>query len=494
MSRTGQKEEVGRTEVCRKPELLLSAIVALGCVMAFWLAAIRVALPYQLDYEEGNILNAAVRITRGDTPYPPPGEAVYILNPYGPLFYELVAGLVKWFGVGFIYPRLLVVFSGVLIALLLALCLHRWTGSWTLGLTFGFIYLSLPIVRHWLFLLRVDLVGITFALAGLYFFLASARGAYLSVLLFLAALFCKYTLVAAPGACVLFLLARKEWRKAAWFATSIVLPAILLFACAQYTTRKWFGFHMFWMHSDPFSLVKYASVFTLAIFIHLPLVLLAVVAATRRLSPRPALLALIYLGFCSVSVLTIGKGGSVDNHLLEWLAALCLCAGLGYHFLRTRPEQTRAAALASVALAVFVLVNLPRGIGPDPKRAECSQAYAYVRNHPGQRILSENVGALVLAGKPILISNPFLYAQLVRRSGWSDRALVGLIRSNYFEAIILDGNINYLRHKASDVAAANSRWPISFVDALERSYRPARRFVCEEANVAFEPALSLPAQ
>src|SRR5512141_2296909 len=43
----------------------------------------RLALPFQVDYEEGNILTALVRIAHGMSPYPDPHALPNVLNPYG---------------------------------------------------------------------------------------------------------------------------------------------------------------------------------------------------------------------------------------------------------------------------------------------------------------------------------------------------------------------------------------------------------------------------
>src|SRR5438477_4113552 len=67
-----------------------------------------VGVPFQVDYEEGNILNALLRIAHGYTPYPDPHGIPNVLNPYGPAAYYLLAVPVKLFGVSFLWPRLLI--------------------------------------------------------------------------------------------------------------------------------------------------------------------------------------------------------------------------------------------------------------------------------------------------------------------------------------------------------------------------------------------------
>ena len=58
-------------------QISTAVVAATGVSCAVWALVVviaRASLPYQLDYEEGNILNAAVRIVRGMTIYPPKRE------------------------------------------------------------------------------------------------------------------------------------------------------------------------------------------------------------------------------------------------------------------------------------------------------------------------------------------------------------------------------------------------------------------------------------
>ena len=471
----------------RKAEIFLGVAVVIGAVMSLWVAAERISLPYQIDYAEGIVLDAAQRLTEGDTPYPAPGESPDIINQYGPFFYSLVATVVKTSGLGFGFPRLLVVLSGLAIVALLVWLLRQRTGSMQMGLTFGGLYLCLVVVRAWLPILRPDLIGIALSLAGLVLFSRRPDRWYLAIPLFLAALFTKHTLLAAPAACFLFLAIRKEWKKAAWFAGSLALPGAVLFVLLEAKTGGGFSFHMIGSHAAPLSLTRYGELMGLTLVFHLLLVFLALVLALRELSDRKPSLPLLYLLASSAATLTLAKVGADLNHLLEWLAALCLVAGLGYHRLRWRPEEAATATFAAVALAMFVLATLPVGTGPLEDRAECDELYAYVQNHSAGHVLSENAGALVMGGKQVLVSDPFAYGQLVRHGDWPSAPLNERLRSKYFGLILTDGELEELKTRAADPMSSGSRWPRSFVESLGQNYAPVRRFACKEAAVAFEP-------
>src|SRR6266851_68655 len=88
-------------------EWVFAFLAIAGGSFALYLATKTARLPMQLDYEEGNILNAGLRIVHGQTPYPAPHEWPIVFNPYGPVGYLAVAALIKCFGVNFLAARML---------------------------------------------------------------------------------------------------------------------------------------------------------------------------------------------------------------------------------------------------------------------------------------------------------------------------------------------------------------------------------------------------
>ncbi|MGB9104027.1 MAG: hypothetical protein WCC59_04645, partial [Terriglobales bacterium] len=328
-------------------------------------AAVRrhVGLPFQVDYEEGNILNALARITHGLTPYPDPHAIPNILNPYGPVAYYLLAIPVKLLGVSFLWPRLVIVACVVAICVFIALTITRLTGSALTGVVFGAIYGTLPVVESWSAVLRVDFLALALSAAGVYVFCrgmvaprlrsgqapdtgdaedkeeksssvssaSSATKSWLSfsAALFVAALLVKYTYIAAPLACALWLITRKRWQQAARFAATMAAMCAVALAIATAATRGTILTHLFLTHSDPFSWSVYLLRLTDVIARHRVLVALAAVLLIPDLLRRRISLPALWLAMATLTAVTAGKLGSNWNHFLEWPAALCLCAGLG---------------------------------------------------------------------------------------------------------------------------------------------------------------------
>ncbi len=462
-------------------EWLFLAATVLGCGMTLRVAIYQLKVPYQLNYEEGNILNAAVRINQGANPYPAIHPPVYVFNTYGPLVYYLISPLVKHFGPVFTFSRVVVCVAGLIVAALIIALLHRTGVSWKLGASFGLVYLTLPVVQDWVYLLRVDLVGIVLTLAGLGVCWAIPRRWYLAAPLFVAAIFCKYSLIAAPAACCVFFAFRKEWYKAAGLAACVGGPSLFLFLVLEKATQGWFAFHMFRTHPDPYFFSQWAEMFLPALGVHAVLVILVMVQAVEDMRRHRVSLPMIYFSLATLMTLTGGKVGSDTNHLLEWLAALCLAAGLGYHALKHRIHAGWALALVPVELSLVVLFTLPLELDVEPARDGCPEAYAYVNDHYGSHFLSENVGAIVLAGKPVTFSNPFVYWFLVKSSALSEDELAREVDARYYDAVLLGKDLNTLKKQPDTFSYA------SFLGALEQNYHFVRQFKCTNANFAYEP-------
>jgi hypothetical protein len=459
-------------------ELSLAA-VALRC-LAIFLGKIPIAAPFQYDYEEGNILNALVRITQGATPYPDPHALPNIINPYGPAAYYLLVLPVKVLGLTFLYPRAMILGCAMAIAGLISVELRRTTRSTALALTFGLIYLTIPNVQKWAWLLRVDLLGIAFTIAGLIAFcwrFDRDRALVLAALLFAAGLLVKPTLIAAPAACFLALIARRRFREAGTLAGITATSVGLVMAIFAGVTHGAVLVDIFLSHPDPFSLRAYTDGLALMLKASWPLVILASIAIAHDIAERRVSPPILWLLLATATATTAGKFGSSQNHFLEWNTSLCLAAGLGMH--RVINLQARKVALAATAISVIAagfVFRHPRYLADVNLQRGCPQAYEWVRTQSGSNLLSENVGALVLGNQRVWVSNPYVLAQLVEHAGWSDADLVRMVRARRFGAVITGRN--YITEE---------RFSSEALRALDENYAPETGFECSDMNIVFRP-------
>jgi hypothetical protein len=433
------------------------------------------SVPYQLDYEEGNILNAGIRINAGLTPYPPQRSWPVILNPYGPIPYQITAALIRIYGVGFPVPRRAVLVAAILVALGIGLLVHSFTSDPLIAVAFGSAFLSIPIVELCATLLRVDLLGLAFSVFGLWiFFHFRGRWKIIAVFCFVSALLCKITFLAAPLTVMLILARKSRWRE---LILGLCVGGAALGAITgglQWTTHGAFLFHQFGTHRDPWSLSNYCTHIEVLLGQTFLLVALSIcgVIRLRRLHEST-----IYLFIACLGTVTLFKLGSESNHLLELAAALCTSAAVGMWQLQQMTSRLAAsAALAGIMAAMLAGQGLSHRAMYTAKGVidGCPEAYAYIRQH--NRVLSENVGALVLTGRPVFLSNAFVYSQLVRSGHWPDGEVEKMLQQRDADLVVI-GKPSNIEHRWSDTA----------LQALAANYVPTRQFSCPDIAIAYEP-------
>ena len=454
-----------------------AAVMAVCAAVAVADAFHLLPTPVQLDYEEGNVLNAGLRIVHGLTPYPDPHGWPIILNPYGPVAYLSTAALIKIFGVSFTAPRVLIVLCAVAIGGLLSVLLRHFGTSWPVAIGFGCLFLCTPMIRTWMPILRVDLLGLVLSLAGVCVFFVAPRRWYIATAFLVAALFVKYSLLAAPASCGLYLIVQRDWKRF-WQALGTGSALVIAgFGATQIWSGGHFAFHMFRTHPDPFRLSAYFAYLSM-MFWEIPVICgLVVVAIVFDVLHKKISVGLLYFLMALCGAITAGKLGSNVNHLFELIAASCLCAGMGWNELSLWAKAKGAAVLPASVLAVVASATLAL-FSPHFRRVDasgCEQAYAFLRNH-GDQVLSENVGALLLSGKPVLLSNPYVFAQLVMHRAWPDAQVRDRLRRKQFDVVVLHQGIT-----------SSDRWSASVLADIQQNYHLEEGFGCSEAERAYLP-------
>ncbi len=469
------------TEVKADKLLLLAVLAAAGLVVIS--AAQLVRTPYQIDYGEGLILDGALRIRHARPLYANPLAFPVILHVYGPAAYAAVACVLPGGAVSFQISRALILTCSVALSLLLSYILRYLTGSWCIGLAFGLLLLTLPAFRFWLYLVRADVIGILFSIVGVALYISTAKFWYWSIPFWVLAIFCKYTLIAAPLAVFTHLLLHRQWKRGLGFAAGLGLLCAFAFLVLQITTDGWFAFHMFSTHPDRYSLVQFFALAGL-VWLSAPVVTgLALWYVAQDFHAHERSFAAVYFLTSCLTALSAGKLGSTTNHFLECMLASCLCAGLAYSQLTSAcsTRVTPITVLLSASVLVGVILQNRPNQQPSSGLTDCGKAYQYVRDSPSSRILSENLSPLLVAGKSILVSDPYVYSQFVKRGLWPDRKVEHLVKLRYFDLIILGTDPPEMRLHGSDA------WSDGFIDLANENYRTVARFNCRGAAVMLEP-------
>ena len=440
----------------------------------------RMFVPFEINYEEGNILNAAARVLQHSSLYPDPRAFPYVLNPYGPVGYWLSALGIRILGLSFRGPRLLVLLAAIGVFFLIAALVKRSGGQWRVGFLLGGLYLCTPVVWYWLPLLRVDFWAIFFSLLGLYFFTRFRRFGWLAGIAFALALLTKPTAMAAPLACVAELVVGRQFRK----AFELVGAGAAATGLCGWFMGGHFLFHLLGTHPDPYEFRQLLTLY--ASMVEGAFVVVAIVACALASGYRwsdKSRYAWFYFIACCATALTAGKLGSDSNHFLEWTAAIYIVGGITLSDLTKRlPAYGRIFEVGCVATIAAFLVLLPTVLPPVLGEVGCAGEYAYIAAFPGTRILSEDIGALVLTGKPVLVSNPFVATQLGDSLAWSKGSMAQLAEDGYFDLIFLGG-------AAHQYKPQSGRWPPALIEAVEQRYSAAAFFQCGVAYVPGPSAL-----
>jgi hypothetical protein len=449
---------------------LLIVIVLIGCAGArLWQAADRALIPFQVDYAEGTILAVAVNALHGGPLYTAPGSFPYVLNPYGPVTYCIVALLLKVFGLSLFWPRCIILASAVGISVLIGLIAKALGGRSDVGALFGVVFFCNPIVWIWLPLLRVDFLAVLFSLTGLLLFARRPTRVELAAICFVAAGFTKQSAVAAPIAlCVELLLERRLGD-----CLRLVVWLIGLSAVALTLLGRDAAFHLISIHQDPFSPSRYVDTLMTVLAGSFALVLAATYGAVLGATTRGRL-AWVYLGVCTLTTLSAGKMGAETNHFIEWLAAVASVAAISLSVQMSKDDtgaRLVAAGVLAVTLAAVVGVRwFPR---KDIDPGGCRAAYDFIARSPSQRILSEDVTALLLGGKPVAVSDPFAYS-LIKGVTWERGGLEHLVSIGYFDLVVV-GRDSFRRDHPQP------RWSPELVSAVTAKYRAVDRFQCSSA-------------
>ena len=348
--------------------------------------------PYQLDIEEGYVLNQAVSIARLQSIYQPIDSPPWLVGNYPPLFPALFA-LINGDRIGLVSlpaGRMLVQVNVLACLLMLGLAVGLCTRRVDLALLSMFLFMATYELNQWSAFVRVDFAALMFTLAGLAVFLRVEHraGMIVSSLFFTCAIFTKQTALLAPLACLISLLVTRR-HHAPWFILPGLVIALFLSCCFHAVTdgeffrhlvtynhneMRWGELEKWLVHVWFFYRWWICAMFLLAIIRVVRLVLGCGRDETRQVGMndqdhnRSTIMhaghvADIYFALAVLSMVSLAKAGSSTNYLLEPLAAASLWTGLtlGKHrglIRRGSRKGARAWLPGFCLLGVVLLIGL----------------------------------------------------------------------------------------------------------------------------------------
>ncbi|NJN65311.1 MAG: hypothetical protein HC884_00660 [Chloroflexaceae bacterium] len=305
--------------------------------------------PSPLDYGEGPLL-AQVRLLRSGTPvwqlYGNPNAPPYMVVNYPPL-YLLTAAVLSWFtGSVLLAGRVvsLLAVGGSVVALVVLSSPETSEGSRRFHL-FSFLHrwimvlllLSIPIVREWSVVMRVDMLGVGLGLWGLVA-LRHQRPVLAGVLLLLS-LYTKPSLLAAPLAGVGWLILEavratrsspsnptglRAWRAGLRFVAVLVSGGGMVFVLLQWASGGWFALHSITANANHWdgSLAWQFWAEQARLRGTLGVAGVGIVAWHLAAGHRRIVLPALYTLAGGVLAIGVGKVGAYTNYFLECYAGL----------------------------------------------------------------------------------------------------------------------------------------------------------------------------
>ncbi|HBC86867.1 MAG TPA: hypothetical protein DCZ94_07935 [Lentisphaeria bacterium] len=492
----------------RLPELVSAALLVYLAICMIRHFLITVPFPYPVEYGEGVIANWSLRLSQGLLLYPAisPGDIPWLHNPYGPLWFHVVAPFVGFGKSVFLAPRLLSVI-GFLFCLFFLYRLSRRDLAPAAALGACALFAASPLVWRFTAMARVDIPALAASLAAVWLMemaihntgrtRKSASGGLLQTISsesesnkhpldswfwFLAGLLAAVAILIKP----LFIAAllagvvigfRKGRRTFAIFAIGVIIPLLIagiwLIASGNTAIIYHYG-EMNGIGSSLRTLLRLAlTVCGRHPFIFA--ILLFGLWTGNRHSPR-----WWFALFTVISLVTSAKVGADVHYYLAPIAAAVLLAGpTARRFAGHKRIQTISWCLAAqlalylpiAAQPVFTATygqEVPAGqtiLTPVEADREIGRLLVEEIGAAKGPVLTDDIGYVLSAKKQIQLQ-PFQYGWLVRRGRLDPSPLLQKIREGYFSLIII-------RVPRPDGTGA-SDFPKEVIETVEKSCKLAR--------------------
>jgi len=479
--------------------LMLFLMAGLG---AFALkAAASLSTQEELDYGEGIVLWQAANVMDWKTAYHPVEDYPHVVFHYPPLFHltsRLFAGTTgHLLTAGRLTSILSLIGSCIVITLLTAMCLPSstsTTGRWVAALGAGTFIFTTP-VWGWACFMRVDALAIFLSIAGIALFVLARKRpvlTFLSFAFFVAAVYTKQTMIAAPAACVLLAFLQRP-RLAAYLLVFAVSAGLMVLFILQNVTdglflRNIIGYnqnpfllrHVFgrWIEHGsklPALLAVVAVIFPGALFCRrvrsLSRFLQRVrLALGRSAFERCVIVVATYFWFAvAVVTVTIGKQGADYYYFFEVDIAASILSGLFLGWLLRRVSFRRRGLHASLAILVISLflmhsvgnlLNLYQAYNAFSRPAynHSADVVRFLQALPGP-VYSEDMTILQQAGKEIP-AEPAIITALAMNNQWDESSFLRRISNGEFRAIVVHSLENRERFTESIAKAVYGRYSL----------------------------------
>lgn len=466
----------------------------------------------ELDYGEGILMWQALHVTDLKQAFQPVEAYPHIVFHYPPLYHLASRAMTPVTGNLLTAGRLVSILSllstCLILGLLTRMCFPcgsgravRYIASFSAA---AFIF-TLP-TSTWGTFMRVDTLAMLLIFSGLALFIVG-RGrswlAYAAFLCFVAAVYTKQTMIAAPAACLLLAFLEAPHLAVRLLIFTIISGLSVLIAMYLLTDGG-FLMHLFGYNQNPFSptrlvrfwiehiaastaLLSVTILFTLIVFRFRGAGLSTLLQRLRQalagtLFERCSAVATLHFVFAAVMTLTVGKEGSYYNYFFELDLAISLLSGLfvGWLLRHQTVRQRGPYALLTLLVVPLLLLHSVRTLQAfrdttarffRPVESYSTELVEFVKGLSGP-VYSEDMTILMRAGKGIS-AEPAIITCLAKLGKWDEAPFVRRIEEGQFAAIIIYTDLeNRERFTEAVQRAIEQRYVVSKERGLYSIYLP----------------------
>lgn len=449
-----------------QPRLCLIVPAAALLAFAAW-CYVSFRPDFSWDDAEPEILNQAWRLARGDGIYRSIDAAPFAFAAYPPLYYALVAAMLKFTGLSFVPAKLVSVAAALSIGWALASLDSSWNGRASGGIWCGFLLFLVPAFLYNAVRSHVQMMAVALSIWSLVFFLRNSSTATLiwSPLLAVLAVYTKQTQLALPLAMAAYLALRNRRR---------LLPYVLIGAAAgliplmwlQRTTNGCFLFDTFQLARLEYSITAIPLVFLhhagpMCVFI-------GIAAHTMWRRFREGTWEAVDLYLASVLVTTLislGRLGAHGQYVLE-LLVVTLVYLLRAARLPTLPGREALVTVQVIFLFVYtaVFIVFEEGRWDVAANRAAKRVYPMLAAEVGP-VLSQQ-GSFALFSRGEIYVQLFHFSALSRAGLWDQRLLLRDVDKQIFCRVITEFPVENAAPSASD----RERFTPELLQAIRRNY------------------------
>ncbi len=506
----------GRFDRYARPAALVGALVICGVALrtlVLFLAAMLPAIgdPVEYDYGEGIVWQQMRQMFDGRG-YGPIDSFPSIVFHYPPVYHAVTWAVARLGGFDELAAGRGVSLAATLgIALLLGLIAARLArvptraAGLVCGLAACVAALGFPPVMLWARVMRVDMLACALSLGGFYLAMLALRRPrliHLAALAFVAGVYAKQTMVAAPAAVFLVLLVLRPRLALAGIATSVAAGLIVM-ATLSVETHGGFIRHIFIYNINRLALSRLLRAAAVIAFQtpYLALALYALLGIARdlarvcegargwagvrdRLAGDPLsiqrLMLVAYLVVTTPMLAMIAKVGASVNYLIEWMLVVSVFVGLSIREIAGAAFPSRDGAgdrrprlpiLLMLPVALVFQATMMAGMrleGPvhSARRAAALAALSARIRAADRPVISDNMVLLIRSGKEV-VWEPAIFEELARTRFYDERPFVQKVRRRDFAFFLTNGA------RGSDLF--DQRYTPAVADAMDAAYPQTQR-------------------